>query len=417
MIRQSRQFFSRWKFLIFGCCVTYLLVFYLPPKDEKVYIEMASQEDEIINKFNEPKALTTNIPLRIEPSLIKKEVFNFNPVGKEPFFVEEVMTDSPIKLAERMKCNVKKGEKRVILSWNAGHSQENLNGCKDWNCEYTHDRSKVAEAAAVLLSHQDPSFIRQSLDQYVIYFSQQDYFNMSLGFRHDTAASSPYGYTVKLGPKSRKTGEIVDKKVVEGKSKGAAWFVSHCSTNSRREAFVHELQKHFPVDIYGGCGTLKCQRNTLCESMLDTDYHFYVAFENSICKDYNTEKLWRQGFQRTIIPLVLKRSLAEPFVPPNSFLAVDDYKTVEEMAQHMQYLMKNHTAYMEYFEWQKDYKVVFLDGSNHDVLERPWGFCQVCRLVWEQPRQYHVIEKWSKFWQESCEKDGSLVNTILAGSL
>ncbi|KIH54862.1 hypothetical protein ANCDUO_14989 [Ancylostoma duodenale] len=34
-----------------------------------------------------------------------------------------------------------------------------------------------------------------------------DYFNMSLGYRHDTPFSSPYGYTVKLAKKSRRTGE------------------------------------------------------------------------------------------------------------------------------------------------------------------------------------------------------------------
>jgi len=33
---------------------------------------------------------------------------------------------------------------------------------------------------------------------------RRDFFNLSLGFRHDTAAASPYGYTVKLAPQSRK---------------------------------------------------------------------------------------------------------------------------------------------------------------------------------------------------------------------
>lgn len=32
------------------------------------------------------------------------------------------------------------------------------------------------------------------------------FFNMSLGFRHDTPASSPYGYTVRLAPQSRRKG-------------------------------------------------------------------------------------------------------------------------------------------------------------------------------------------------------------------
>uniref|UniRef100_A0A0N4VID4 Fucosyltransferase n=1 Tax=Enterobius vermicularis TaxID=51028 RepID=A0A0N4VID4_ENTVE len=108
-------------------------------------------------------------------------------------------------------------------------------------------------------------------------------------------------------------------------------------------------------------------------------YFFYITFENSICKDYLTEKLWNQGFQNTIIPLVLKREQVEPYVPPHSFIAVDDFSDAEQLAAYLKYLMQNKTAYMEYFNWRKEYKVIFLDGSAHDSLERPWGFCQLCR--------------------------------------
>lgn len=47
----------------------------------------------------------------------EKRVFQFNPVGKEPFEVEEVLTHSSIKLEERMTANVKKGE--VILKFHS----------------------------------------------------------------------------------------------------------------------------------------------------------------------------------------------------------------------------------------------------------------------------------------------------------
>ena len=52
----------------------------------------------------------------------------------------------------------------------------------------------------------------------------------------------------------------------------------------------------------------------------------------------------------------------------------------------------NFLGFSEYFNWRSDYKVVFLDGKIHDVLERPWGFCQICRLMWEQPRPKRVIK-------------------------
>lgn len=70
---------------------------------------------------------------------------------------------------------------------------------------------------------------------------------MTLGFRHDSPSASPYGYTVKLAPQSRLPQDeaVVDAAIVNGKSKGASWFVSHCGTQSLRERLVSELQVIF----------------------------------------------------------------------------------------------------------------------------------------------------------------------------
>ena len=53
-----------------------------------------------------------------------------------------------------------------------------------------------------------------------------------------------------------------------------------------------ELQKYITVDIYGSCGPLKCWGDQ-CDDTLDNDYKFYLAFENSLCYDYITEKFAR----------------------------------------------------------------------------------------------------------------------------
>jgi glycoprotein 3-alpha-L-fucosyltransferase len=73
-----------------------------------------------------------------------------------------------------------------------------------------------------------------------------------------------------------------------------AWFVTNCNDRNGRRQYAQELQKYIPVDIYGACGTKKCPRSTenVCFDMLDTDYKFYLAFENSNCRDYITEKLF-----------------------------------------------------------------------------------------------------------------------------
>ncbi|CAI4232925.1 unnamed protein product [Auanema sp. JU1783] len=427
---------QKWKFLMITCCITYAVFVYFPnlPSDKSPNAERNKFRNKVIKPNNvinmdlkeqqdEPEVLSAEKQL-----LEEKQYFEFKPVEGESFFVQELMTNYDISLAEKLTCKADQtAPPKLIVSINAGHDQSNLEGCPEWNCVLSRDRSKADEADALLLIAKSNEKYRKS-DQYYIYFSQEspknsatqthvdNFYNMTLGYRHDSPTSSPYGYTVKLAPQSRKLGQLIDSVRVNKKFKGAAWFVSHCSTNSRREQIIGSLKKHFPVDVYGACGNLRCPRGASCEDALDNEYHFYVAVENSICKDYLTEKLWNQGYGRDVVPIVLSRKLTEPFVPPNSFIAVDDFKTTEELATHLKYLMSNKTAYMEYFDWRRDYKVVFLDGKNHDALEKPWGFCQICRLLWEKPRKQYTIPNFTEYWTKSCEEDGTLARGILGDS-
>lgn len=71
-----------------------------------------------------------------------------------------------------------------------------------------------------------------------------------------------------------------------------------------------------------------------------------MALENSLCRDYITEKLWGNSFRYTVVPIVLKREIVEPYAPPNSFIAFDDFKSVREMGEYLNMLMKNKSEYM-----------------------------------------------------------------------
>ena len=76
-----------------------------------------------------------------------------------------------------------------------------------------------------------------------------------------------------------------------------AWFVSNCGARNGRLQYAKELQKYIEVDIYGSCGTKRCPRSQAknCFNMLNKDYKFYLAFENSNCRDYITEKFFVNG--------------------------------------------------------------------------------------------------------------------------
>lgn len=82
------------------------------------------------------------------------------------------------------------------------------------------------------------------------------------------------------------------------KSVAAAWFASNCKTNSKREHFVSLLKDELArfghrIDIFGSCGDLECpvDRMEECFALLETDYYFYLAFENAFSEDYVTEQV------------------------------------------------------------------------------------------------------------------------------
>lgn len=88
------------------------------------------------------------------------------------------------------------------------------------------------------------------------------------------------------------------REIIKGKNKTAAWFVSHCKTQSRREEYADQLQKAlskygWEIDIFGWCGKLRCPKDRLsdCLDIVEQDYYFYLSFENSFSEDYVTEKL------------------------------------------------------------------------------------------------------------------------------
>ena len=60
------------------------------------------------------------------------------------------------------------------------------------------------------------------------------------------------------------------------------------------EAYGGEMYFISKVDVYGKCGKFSCSRADTdeCYHMLEQKYKFYLAFENSLCKDYVTEKLF-----------------------------------------------------------------------------------------------------------------------------
>lgn len=190
--------------------------------------------------------------------------------------------------------------------------------------------------------------------------------------------------------------ELVEKNYSTGKKKMAAWFVSHCSVQSKRGNYVNNLRKHIDVDVYGRCGWLKCDKKhneAECMQTLERNYKFYLSFENSICDDYVTEKLWK-AIHLNIVPVVMGGFKYSELLPPKSYIDIKDYSSPKELADYLQILDKNDTLYNEYLQWK----------GRYDIVPHPSKACNVCEYLNKAEGVIKTYDRLDLFWnrQKDC---------------
>ena len=183
----------------------------------------------------------------------------------------------------------------------------------------------------------------------------------------------------------------------------AFWLVSHCDTVVNREGYVGKLQEYIPVDIYGRCGIEECSRHADdCFAEMSERHLFYIAFENSICDEYLTEKFYRT-LNYPVIPIVMGGADYNKLAPPHSFIDINDFESVEALSKYLTRLSRNPKEYSAYFKWKE----------THDVYTfRP--FCQLCEKLHQvQPgRVDKIVENGYDWWYkrpngEATCSDGS----------
>lgn len=204
--------------------------------------------------------------------------------------------------------------KTVYLPGHQGHWHQPagmaaFNQCLIDACSITYDKNYRLDADAVLFSNPatlpvKPPFHRKSTNQvWVISMIEaplnskslkyyKGLFNWTMTYRFDSVIETPY-FKYKTNNTRERIQSEIQTNYAAGKSKKVAWIVSNCLlARSGRMKYAKELAKHIDVDIYGACGTKRCPRKEdgKCMQMLEKDYKFFLAFENSKCVDYVTEK-------------------------------------------------------------------------------------------------------------------------------
>ena len=335
--------------------------------------------------------------------------------------------------------------------------------CEEDRCQITFDRRLRNFSDAVLVHNAgtyDPKFDieeakrnRPTAQRWVFYSKESPVvagvgtradgvYNWTATYRRDSDFFVPYGSYAPLEiqtkpaagdvtheqvPLNKRTktaeefAEQADENVnyAKGKDKMATFGNSkHCNQKGARFSFVSALMKHIDISLYGNCATMFESNNTWqCprrNGQIDNDcaeelqrHKFYLAFENSLCVDYITEKYWRNSLERGLVPVVLGGAQYDPeLVIPGSFINVADFNSVKDLADYLKYLDKNDTAYNQYFQWKTKYKVVKYN----------FWLCQLCKALHDPTKPAKIYHKISEFMgaKGSCKVGEEHIRGIIS---
>ncbi|XP_019964206.1 alpha-(1,3)-fucosyltransferase 7 isoform X2 [Paralichthys olivaceus] len=210
-------------------------------------------------------------------------------------------------------------------------------------------------------------------------------FNMTITYRRDSDVTVPYG---ELLPKETR-GHLVTNNL-QNKSTLVCWVVSNYQKHHKRSQVYSKLNAAVPVKVYGQWTKTLLSSADLLPTI--SRCYFYLAFENSVSKDYITEKLWKNAYQGGAVPVVLGPPLSDykAVAPPKSFIHVDEFASVKELAKYLQELAKDKKRYGEYFTWKQEWKVRLYT----DWRER---LCSICLKYHSLPQQkvYSDLTAWA----------------------
>ncbi|KAH9491735.1 hypothetical protein Btru_045681 [Bulinus truncatus] len=383
--------------------------------------------------------------------------FPFLEKSDNPFYTSEFEAYVPFNKTLFFEGNDKKSlaeikEKKIILWWQHKIFQAPIKGlnplraCPDFPCVLTSDRKYTENSSAILVNAQfvnnesppkrrpDQIFIHYQIEAPFKYWwyiqdntplfdinkAWNEAFNWTMSYRMDADITTYHGLVRKHKNKKEKNyQEILLKK------KGlVAWMVSNCDVNSRRQDYVRELQKYIPVDIYGQCGSFQCPRasDNECLHKINIKYKFYLGFENNLCKDYITEKLYRY-LNSDMIVIARGYNTYSRLVPSEIFLNTANFKSPKELADKIIYLDSHNKEYIKmltekdkYFAIFEDYRVTFMSQLYLEYRYEAVPMCDLCRRLWNLDKYSKSIKNMSEWFTKAeyqCQKADDLIKQHL----
>jgi len=306
---------------------------------------------------------------------------------------------------------------KLILYWTSlfddptfdiGFGTSPFTHCPVSNCFTTTNRSLFNQSDIVLFHGRSMTMsdlpAQRWMDQLFVFNLQEppvftylnlklfdDFFNATMTYHRGADVVYPYA-VIAPGVQEGAVPEY------ESRTSAASWVASHCDSQSHREDYVKRLQHHLQVDTFGACGSLtSCPGDTPgagarvagCYQRLAHTHFFHLAFENSLCEDYITEKFWT-ALQVGLVPVVMGpgRDSYLRVAPPDSFIHVDDFPGPEQLAAYLFTLMHDPPSYANYFAWRGRFKV------QHAANVK----CDLCAFAHQQHARPRKTVRISHVW-------------------
>ena len=266
--------------------------------------------------------------------------------------------------------------------------------CRQQNCRLTLDRKLHHSSSGVLMCERVvPMPMPPKLKEQIWIFHTDeapfttnwqrvkpefyDAFDFTMSYHSTSHFHLPYGKIID----NKEENKMVLENVFESKTKDVLWFNSNCKTNSQRVKYVNEMKKYITVDIYGKCGPFKCGEsiiihNDQCHKNLTKQYKFYLAFENAICDEYVTEKIFHIfQHQMPIIPVVRSAPEVTTYIPNGTYINTRDFKSPKALAEYLINVGKDKEKYMSYLKNIRKYSSI----SQVEFFRR--NMCDLCEML------------------------------------
>lgn len=293
--------------------------------------------------------------------------------------------------------------------------------CRIPHCRFTTNRGELNTSKAVVFNHiRLPDYPPpKSKDQKWIFTSNESpvytlntrvllewnkKFDWIMSYRKDGDFFDGYGDLVRREHSINKNySDIFYRKKFD-----VSWVASNCKTHSRREAYVRELMKHIPVDVFGKCGNRYCGpktegKNDPCRHLVSINFKFYLAFENSLCEDYTSEIFYFIFiYDLPVIPVVRGALNSKINLPRGTFIDTNDFKSPRLLANYLREVGDNSAEYISLLKKKDNYT----SRRKPDIFQS--ALCNLCeRLHFDNiTSEAYDLKEW--YFTDQCKEPTDL---------